>query len=161
MPSIHPCLVPALVFPRPCHACYIVHSHRTIGPGLHPAQYAPRSRPYAHVLAACQSKMAACTQHTHIVHVCCASTSHVMSWYSSMCPVFPFRPSWYIRIPSLHGAKTDMLRTGHHIYDDPALQPEPHTGGCAAPVVTPQPAEPHHACATTARCARHAPCTLG
>src|SRR6266481_5353934 len=105
--------------------------------------------------------MAACTQHTHVVHVCCASTSHVASWHSSIHPVFPFRQSWYIRIPSLHGTETDVLCTGHHIYDDPALQPEHHTGGHTACVVAPQPAEPHHAHATTAGCARHTPCTLG
>src|SRR6266481_223770 len=126
MLSIHLCLVPALVRPRPCHACYVVHPCRTVGPGLRQAQYAPCSCPYTHVLAACQSKMAAHTQHTHVVHVHCASTSHVMSQRSSMCPVFPFRPSWYVGIPSLHGTETDVLCTGHHIYDDPALQPESH-----------------------------------
>src|SRR6266481_7376571 len=90
MLSIHPCIVPALVCPHPHHAHYVMHPCCTVGPGLHPAQYAPCLCPNAHVLAACQSKMAAHTQHTHIVHVCCASTSHTASWRSSMCPVFPF-----------------------------------------------------------------------
>src|SRR6266481_1440294 len=53
MPSIHLCLVPALVCPHPHHAHYIVHPHCTVSPGLHPAQYTPRSHPYTHVLATC------------------------------------------------------------------------------------------------------------
>src|SRR6266481_9956583 len=78
-PSIHPCLVPALVHPCPCHAHYIMHPHCTVGPGLRPAQYAPCSHPYTHVLATCQSKMSAGTQHMQVVNICCASTSHVTS----------------------------------------------------------------------------------
>src|SRR6266481_7856137 len=36
--------------------------------------------------------MAACTQHMHVVHVRCASTSHITSQRLSTHPVFPFRP---------------------------------------------------------------------